>query len=78
MSLAAVTHHLLIDYMSYHASSLLFRSNGAFYRPKPSKHVVCCQDDEMIMKYHESDIWQMDCIHLYHCRVPVLLSFDKT
>lgn len=56
----------------------LFRSNAIFYRPKPSKHVISCRDDEMIMKHHESDIWQMDCIHLYHCRVPVLLSFDKT
>lgn len=60
------------------ATSLLFRSNTIFYRLEPSKHAISCRDDEMIMKHHESDIWQMDCIHLYRCTVPVLLSFDKT
>lgn len=78
---SSVTYHLLTDYMSFRATSpqvSFFRSNAIFYRPKPSKHAISCRDDEMIMKHHESDIWQMDCIHLYHCRVPVLLSFDKT
>lgn len=74
-------HLLWLDCTSFRATSpqvSFFRSNTIFYRLEPSKHATSCRDDEMIMKHHESDIWQMDCIHLYHCTVPVLLSFDKT
>lgn len=78
-------HLSWLDGTSFHATSpqvsffFLFSDQTPYFIGwSLQSNATSCRDDEMIMKHHESDIWQMDCIHLYHCTVPVLLSFDKT